>query len=526
VTVSAEESPEPIPLPEPLRPPPQREAEAARPSKPSAPEPRGQHCPRCGYLSDPSWRYCSSCGWDLHTLTGDAAGDRLERIQQAAVGLVVVKNKLGFEHFLSPKQLKKLRRYVHHEGQRGQVKIFASAFPYGEDGLFVTSARALHRGVEARFRSYRNHFFDAEILGYDLPSGIGVLKADAKGAAALRSMGSESDPGDLSWIICYPVSADTDTVRYLPASIHGGRLVDRVYFGTNLISFETLLRTDHTLPDGCIGALMVDSYGTSAGVVLGSPDAGITYARPLADAAPIVETLARGDRMIRPYYGMGLVMPDERRRVRFALPSDVSQPIVAYLISGSPAETAGVRAGDILVAINGEATESVVDAGMRLLSSTPGGPAVGLTLNRRGETLEIAIVAIRRPVRVLLDPADEIQETLEANLIEVTTGRSSEHGLRVAQLVRGGRGELQGYKEGDIIQKINRDAVRRADTFNELVRKGNEHIFEPDADDEDDEEEPALSTYVLDLMVRTAEAEKEGRTYVNFFPDVLAAPVY
>jgi serine protease Do len=261
----------------------------------------------------------------------------------------------------------------------------------------------------------------------------------------------------------------------------------------------------------------------TAGIVLGSPDDGVTYAQPLRDVVSVIENLASGKPIVRPYYGVGLVMPDELRRARFGLPPGTTRPVVAYLIEDSPARAAGMKRGDVLTAVDGEEVADVVGAGALLLNRVPGGSPVRLSVMRGASQVDLMIRPGRRPAQVLIDPADEIQEALEANLIEVKTGKSNQHGLHVAQLVRGGRGEKEGYREGDIIRKIDRDSVRDLEMFNRIVRRENPDMFSGESEKLDIS---ARATYVLEMEVRTAEGKIKQRVHMNLFPEVLAPPIY
>lgn len=512
--------PEPIPPPAPIAPPPSDRPPSRRPNRIPV-RTDVAHCQRCGYIVNDGWRYCPACGWDHRILAGDAAGEHLAKVQQSVMGIVVLKDKVGFEDFLSPEQAAQMRRYI--SGGGGQTKTFGTALPYGQDGLYVTSARILQRGKSVQLRNYQNHFFDAEIVAYDLPSGIGVVKADRINTGPQEANGLEQVTNERAWVICYPVASDEDLVRYLPASIHSGRLVDRGYFGTQLVAHENLLRTDHTLPDGCQGALLVDSLGTAAGIVLGSPDDGVTYVQPLNDVLPIIERLAKGEQVERPFYGMGLVAPDERHQARYDLPPGTRRPVVAYLIGGSPALAAGVRGGDILLAIDGEEVVDVPSAGSLLLSRGPGMAPVALTVRRGGAQLDFMVRPTARSARVLLDPIDEIMETLQANLREVKTGKSSGHGLRVEQLLRGGRGEKLGFRDGDVIRKVERKSVRDFAAFNRVISEENPDMF---SDRQEEQRQSSRSVYILTLEVRNIDGEVRNQAYISLFPELFAPPVY
>jgi len=480
--------------------------------------PRLSACPRCGYLCDPSWRFCVRCGWDLRILLGEAAERRLDAVTSSVVRIVVVKNAPGLQQILSPKDYDRVRRYF--TWNPGHRKGFGTAVPFLERGLFVTSARSLTWADSVEVLTDNNTHHPATVLGYDLASGIGVLRADVPGAEPIAPAPADDSP-EAAWAVCYPVVFEEDLVRYLPVSLHRGRLTGSGESGTYLASHEDLLRSDHTIPQGCLGGALIDTRGELAGMILGSPDAGITYAIPTRDLAAIVGALARKEPLKRPYFGIGLVAADDRRRARFGISQAAQHPLVGFLVPGSPAAGAGIQPGDFLVSVGGDNVATVAAAGARLLAFSPGGSPVALTVLRGGKEMQVTVTPALRPLRIILEPADELQEGLEANLVEVVTGPTSQQGLKVVNLVRGGRGEDSEFKDGDIIVEVNGKGVRRLETFNQIVRSQNPHIFGTATTDGD-----TYNTYRLSLAVRARGEDKETREYFSRFPDFLAPPVY
>ncbi|MCI0568858.1 MAG: PDZ domain-containing protein [Acidobacteria bacterium] len=481
-------------------------------------------CPRCGYRCDTEWHFCPACGWDLKVLAGAQGAEKLQAIGMSVVGLILVKEPPSLNELVPPSLYRIARRYSYFF-DLGRKKSFATAFPFLKPGIFVTSARALEWVEVVDVRTYKNKMIPAQILGYDIPSGIGVIQAEVPGSVPLAASQLTPREADLSWAICFPVALAGGKVEYLPESFHRGRISAAGLEGTNLVAFENLLRTDHTLEDGCLGGALLDQYGAAAGMVLDDPDPGINYALPVEDLKAMVEVLAEKKKPQRPFFGLGLVAPDDRRRARFQLPAETTLPLVAYLIAGSPAEKAGVQAGDLLTSVAGEKVVSVAGAGARLLKAKPEGGSIYLKVQRQGKEISIAVSPILRPLRIMLSPSDEIQETLQASLVEVSTGATSQQGLRVTDLVRGGRGEKNGYHEGDLIISVSGKGVRKLETFDEIVRDSNSHIFAQKSAAANDK--PHLSVYRMLLSVKKAEGgEKDDRSYQNFFPDVFTAPVY
>jgi len=429
-------------------------------------------------------------------LIGEAEESRLQAIARASMGVIV----------------------------GGQRNRYSTAFPFGGSGLWLTNARFLIGADESklRVRSYNNREYPASIVGYDLPSGVGVLKADVPAVPSIQVAQTVPALSESSWAVCFPVVFEDDVVRYLPVSLHRGHLTATGQAGTFQVSFENLLRTDHSIEEGCSGGPLVDSRGEIAGMILGSPDDGITYALPLDGLQEIVASLVRHEQPVRPFYGIGLAAPDERRRAKFGLDPGAGQPLISYLIPGSPAVRAGLRPGDLLLQVGGDKIVTVWDAGRRLLAAPPGGAGVTLTVARGSAETRVPVTPVKRPERVMLDPIDELQETLEANLKEVTTGPGAQQGLVVTNMVRGGRGEKGHYKDGDIITAVDKKSVKTFATFDETIRTKFKEIFA----DGSVSDKRFASSYVVTLEVRKEGDEKVTRDYVNLFPDFLAPPVY
>lgn len=478
-----------------LPPPPENTEDVAVPA-PKAPVVRVLTCPRCGYRCETGWHYCVSCGWDLTRLVGDAEEARLQAIARAAVRVTVA----------------------------GRPNRHATAFPFGGPGLMLTNARVLNLadGASVTLMTYNNREYPAAIVGLDLPSGVGLLKAEIPGLPAVEIAPAAPAPPEPAWAVCYPVEFEGDVVQYLPVSLHRGQLTASGQTGAFLVSFENLLRTDHAIESGCSGGPLVDSRGRVAGMILGSPEDGLTYATPLEGLQSIATTLSRNEHPARSFFGMGLVAPDDRRRQKFAIESRDPQPIVAYLIPGSPAAQAGVRAGDRLLAVGGQKVASVWEAGKRLLAGPGGSPGVELTLAGGGGERRVTVKPTQRPERILLDPVDEIQESLEATLAEVKDGSGAPPGLLITDVVRGGRGEKSRYRKGDVIVSVEGKSVKSFQAFADVIHGKFKDVFAEGAGSG----KTRPSSYFVTLEVRTEEQEKVTRRYVNYFPDFLAPPVY
>lgn len=432
----------------------------------------------------------------MTTLIGSAEESRLHSVAQGALRVVIG-----------------ARRNRH-----------ATAIPYGGPGLYLTNARMLVGADESRLRllTFNNTEIVATLVGYDLPSGVGVLHAAARDLPEVESTDTVPANGDAVWAVCYPSEDEGEIVRFLPVSLHRGHVTALNQTGTSMVSFEDLIRTDHAIEDGCAGGALVDRRGRLAGMILGSQSDGVTFSLPLAGIDPIIAALRKGERPARPYFGLGLAAQDDRRRARFALGDDAAGPLLAYLIPGSPAEKAGAKPGDLLVSVGGQQVMGVLDAGRLLLRAQPGGAAVELGLRRgAGGDLRVGVPPVARPDRVMLEPIQEMEETLELSIREVKDGGPGPQGLVVGDVVRGGRGEKARWRNGDQIVGIDDKSMKTVRAVNEYFRTRYKDLFTDKPIDR-----RLGSSYRAVIEVRTADGTKAYRRYVNLFPDFLAPPVF
>jgi serine protease Do len=504
-------------------------APAAAPTPPAAatPDAPQRTCPRCGYRCDAGWRYCALCGWDLSILAGRDAGDVLSAIGRATVGVIAVHQTPGLEE-LAPPQFRKYVPQIEHRNhiQPGRHKVFGTAFPIGTGGIYLTTSALLDNAAEVSVRSADNYIYPATILAYDPASGLGALRAEKAmpaGAAPIATAPDDTPP-ESGWVFCYPVAIEEGVALHLPLSIHAGRVTATGQGGRSIAAFEDLLRTDQAVPHGCEGGLFVDARGRAAGIVVQGQQAGLTWLQALGPMRRAIEALGRGEDPAWPYYGFGLAAADDLRRRRFGLPAEESRPVVSFLVADAPAQSAGLEAGDVIATVDGEAVATLPAATRALTRASPGGPTTRLGVLRHGVAQEVAIAPARRPTNIMLDPVDELAEGLEAVLEEVTTGLTSQQGLRIAALATGGRGAEDGYAVGDVIQVIGSKRIRTFASFSRAVRDDNRHLF-PEAG-APEEPHRRVSTYFLRLDLRTAKGGAETRVYANYFPDRLTAPVY
>lgn len=234
----------------------------------------------------------------------------------------------------------------------------------------------------------------AEVVGADPDTDLALLRLHGRGHAAATLGDSDAlRVGQLSIAIGNPLGLQaTVTVGVISALRRtlrgeGGRLI------------EDVIQTDAALNPGNSGGALVDGDGGVIGIntaIIGGAQ-GLCFAVPANTAKSIVPDLMRDGRVARGWFGIaGQTQELSRalaRRLNLAAQSGV---LVVAVTGGGPAESAGVRVGDVVLTLDGAPTPSV-DAIHKLLTRERVGRKVTLGVLRNGAVVGADLAVVERP---------------------------------------------------------------------------------------------------------------------------------
>jgi S1-C subfamily serine protease len=260
------------------------------------------------------------------------------------------------------------------------------------DGFMLTSAHVVAgegSGGRASFVDGRELRF--EVVGADPFSDLAVLRADEAGLSAAELGDAERlRVGQLVVAIGNPngfagsVTAGVVSAlgRSLPArSGHQARIIDNV------------IQTDAALNPGNSGGALSDGRGRVVGVNTAVAGVGLGLAVPInAATRRIIGALMTEGRVRRAYLGIAGGPRPIPPRARAALGGDMRTAVeVVSVVEGSPAERAGLRAEDLIVAVGGEATPRVDDVQRLMVAELIGAPTP-VTVVRAGQVLDLELI--------------------------------------------------------------------------------------------------------------------------------------
>jgi putative serine protease PepD len=259
-----------------------------------------------------------------------------------------------------------------------------SGFVYDENGYIMTAAHVIEGVEQVEIRLYDGTKLQGEVLGTDELNDVGVVKVDRTGlAAAPLAVGQELQVGQLAIAIGSPFGlAETVTAGIISST-------DRI-----LNDGREVIQTDAPINPGNSGGVLANRQGRVIGINSAirpangdsNGNVGIGFAVPIDLAAKSATAIVQGKQIQTGY--LGVSMADATGGQDGALVQEVTPD--------SPAARAGLRAGDLVVALDGKAVQSYSEMVARIRAHTPG-DKVTIGVIRRGDETTITATLSQRP---------------------------------------------------------------------------------------------------------------------------------
>ncbi len=269
-----------------------------------------------------------------------------------------------------------------------------SGFVFTPDGLILTNSHVVHGAARIAATLTDGRRMPASLIGEDPASDLAVIRLerpqfDEPGLIAAALGDSQKlRVGQIAIAIGAPYGFQSTVTAGVVSALgrslrsYSGRLIDDV------------IQTDAALNPGNSGGPLVDSNGCVIGVNTATilPAQGICFAIGINTAKFVASRLLRDGRIRRSYVGIsGQTVPVHRRVVRFYDLLHESGSLVLSVEDGSPAKKAGLREGDIIVALEGQPVAGVDDL-HRLLTEVRMGVTSTLTVLRGTDKLNLKII--------------------------------------------------------------------------------------------------------------------------------------
>lgn len=378
----------------------------------------------------------------------------------------------------------------------GRVEATGTGVLIDGDGYILTNEHVIDGAERVTVSLADGRSLQARLIGADADIDIALLKVDAPGPLPFAPLGDSSRLRVGEWVcaIGNPLAYDR-TVTVGVVSFLGRKLFDQ--------SLDDYIQTDAAISFGNSGGPLLNARGEVVGInsAVSRQAPSIGFAVPINQARAILPQLKQAGRVSRGYIGVALrpVDPDVQRALQLprrdgALVQDVTPE--------SPAARAGLRAYDLVVAVDGRPVGSD-DALIRDIAGRAPGTQVRVDVLRDGRPLGAVIKLAERPSRDDA-PSSPVPPTrrpatgpaeLGLSLIEITAANASRfdvgrarEGLLIQRVEPMSAGGDAGLRRGTVVLQVNRRPVSTVASFRRVLdalRLGDPvalYIYDPAAD--------------------------------------------
>ena len=267
-------------------------------------------------------------------------------------------------------------------------------------GLVLTNAHVVEQvdGVEVTLAD--GHQLDGSVVGTDPITDLAVVRLEGHAGLKAAPLGDSEalDVGDWAIALGSPYGLQRTVTLGIVSSLH--RDINSLGFSDKRLD---LIQTDAAINPGNSGGPLINANGEVIGIntlVRAGPGAGLGFAIPINLARRVASQLADGGQVVHPYLGLQLV-PLTARVARdnnrdpdalLHLP-ERDGALVQRVLPDSPAETAGLRRGDLVVAV---ADQAVI---------TPSALLRQVELAQVGQPLPLTVLRGQRELQLIIRPA-------------------------------------------------------------------------------------------------------------------------
>ena len=334
------------------------------------------------------------------------------------------------------------------------------------DGYILTNKHVVEGAsrVEVVFRDGTH--LQGKTIGVDDATDLAVVRVESpqKLKAAAFADSSRAKPGQWVVAIGSPFGLDyTVTVGVVSA-------VGRAGMGANEI--EDYLQTDASINPGNSGGPLVNLRGEVLGIntMIVGQGTGIGFAIPSNLARVVSEQLIAGGAVHRAFIGVGFQELTQELATHFGV-TGVGGALVSSIVPNSPAERAGLQAGDVIVSVDGQHIRQSRDL-QRALLQRQVGAKVTLGVVRDKKERSVTLVTQEKPnlARGAQERSGQSPRAAASDLgleleplttkLAARLGYSGKQGAIVAGVQRGSAAERAGLRSGDLVLEADRKPVQ------------------------------------------------------------------
>jgi serine protease Do len=368
-----------------------------------------------------------------------------------------------------------------------------SGFIINSKGYILTNnhvvSGASENGIEVILNDNR-HFKNAKVVGTDPTTDIAVIKIDAENLPT-STLGNSENIQVGEWVLAIgnPLGLQSTVTAGIISAIGRGNIgVIQDSYG-----IENFLQTDAAINPGNSGGPLVNLSGEVVGInsAIATTNAryqGYGFAVPINIAKYVAQDIIEYGKVRRGYLGVQIKPIDEKMAKGLEL-DKTTGVLVDNIVKDGAAEKAGLKAGDVILQIDGKEMKAPNQVQSYIATKHPG-DVVKLNLNRDGKAIEKSVrlasrtsddeVVASKSEKNKKSEEGESPNTVSFDQLGFSVKNLSpdqkdnfklDHGILVTEIKPGNEAQKQGLAKNDIILEVNRKQVQSTKDLKEAIQR-------------------------------------------------------
>ena len=342
------------------------------------------------------------------------------------------------------------------------------------DGYIITNNHVVDGANELMVTLTDKREFKAKIIGADPKTDLAVVKINASNLPSVRwGDSSKLQVGEYVLAIGNPFGLNSTVTLGIVSALGRGHM--------GITQYEDFIQTDAAINPGNSGGALINTAGELVGIntaIVSQTGGyqGVGFAVPASMAKPVYESLVKIGKVVRGYLGVAIQDLTKDLAKSFGL-KQAKGALVSSVAEDSPAERAGIKQGDVIVAYQGK---PIVDPAVlqREVTRTPVGTEATLTFIRDGLEQEVTVTVGEQAETAKVARADSSMENVlagvEVQSLDLQTARElglrgKAQGVAVVNVEPDSLADRAGLAQGDVIKEINRQLIKSVRDYEKIV---------------------------------------------------------
>jgi serine protease Do len=345
-----------------------------------------------------------------------------------------------------------------------------TGFIIDKKGYIITNNHVVENADTIKVKLKDEREFEAKVIGRDPHTDVALIKIDAKGDLPVASLGRSADLKVGEWVMA--VGSPFGLEQTVTAGIVSakGRAI-----GSG--PYDDFIQTDASINPGNSGGPLINLNGEVVGIntAIIAHGQGIGFAIPIDMATQIVAQLKENGEVTRGW--LGVTIQDLKGDLAdYYGAKNTEGALVSEVVPGNPADKAGIKAKDIITAVNGEKVKNSRELTAKA-ATLPVGETTKITVVRDGKEKTFDVKVAKRPLTLADAGKPQVEKEGEFGL-QVTDltpemakrlNVNREGGVVVVGVRPESRAAKAGVQQGDVILEINRQDVSSTGELKQLL---------------------------------------------------------